>query len=1080
MKEILAGLFLSLSFSGFAQIGGCEPTGTCNGANNHIQSVTVGEISYINNSCSPDGYGNYTNKYFVGDPGEVLVVSVDWALYSNHAAKVWFDWNGNNDFSDDGEALYMPMSSPDVGGSTTVQVPETANIGDTIFVRAATGVATTMVDANACGIGTVGSGFREYEDYSLIIGGVLSGYCDAQGNAGGFGGTNDCNDTTNALDTYVTRVKFDGQFDNSGTSCGETSKGYTDFTNLVATVAENDAYTITVEIFSEGNNYENVKAWIDWNGDFTFDPATEALVTTNIPGENTFVFTGTVDPSLTEGFTGLTGMRVAGYWNYVNAVYLPCGQYTIGEIEDYSVFIGTPPPNCAENLSPSDGTRDLCQNGNMLTWDAPSAGDTPNGYKVSLGTDNPPSNVLDSLDVGDTTKHAVTATLQAGATYYWQVIAYNDNGDAVSCDVNTFTVADKGDPNVEILLGNATVTNAAACTGVDLNLDAVVTGGTGNLDFTWTGQDLSNLDATTNPNVVFNASNIGPNNFLVTVEDDNGCADSTEITITVEENASAGIIGGFTKLCNGESLDLTASNTVGDLQWQKTFGSNWFDINGATSAVYTENTPSDGVGYRLIASTANCADTSAVINVVVHPLAPAPTVSTSNGENGYCEGASVDLTSSENANNHWSTGSNDQTITVSQVGAVTLYYEDANGCNSDVATINIEEYKVPAKPEINGVNASNEIYACGGYPKLVHTTTSDFDISWVGFPGETNDTLVLNADAQVRAVFTSDKGCSDTSNVVSVVEKDLPSKPVISSDIGGFEFCEGSSIELSAAVDASVAIVWNDDPLTNSNAITVDRDGNYFLNTTNQFGCVSYSDTVEVVVNALPEKPTVLTKDNQSDFCDNEVVFLTSDADNGFWTGAPSTSSDTLFITAAGSYTINFTAENEEGCEAVSDDVELTVFSAPEVPVISNNNGELSSSVQDESLDYQWFNGDGTPVEDEVGPIFENAPDGDFYLVISDPVTGCSSQSTTVTGIAGYNLDFAISIYPNPVTAGDMLRVSSTYKPSGIILKDTAGRLVTSSNTAELNTAGLSQGLYIVEVTFSDVEGIVKARVILQ
>lgn len=171
MKEILAGLFLSLSFSGFSQIGGCEPTGTCNGANNHIQSVTVGETGYINNSCSPDGYGNYTNKYFVGDPGEVLVVSVDWAMYSDHAAKVWFDWNGNNDFSDDGDGLYIPMSSPSVGGSATVQVPETANIGDTIFVRAATGIATTMVDANACGIGTVGSGFREYEDYSLIIGG---------------------------------------------------------------------------------------------------------------------------------------------------------------------------------------------------------------------------------------------------------------------------------------------------------------------------------------------------------------------------------------------------------------------------------------------------------------------------------------------------------------------------------------------------------------------------------------------------------------------------------------------------------------------------------------------------------------------------------------------------------------------------------------------------------------------------------------------------------------------------------------------------------------------------------------------
>ncbi len=64
--------------------------------------------------------------------------------------------------------------------------------------------------------------------------------------------------------------------------------------------------------------------------------------------------------------------------------------------------------------------------------------DNTSGYRISLGTDNPPTNVFNNQDLGLINNYDYTE-LDAYTSYYWQVIPYNENGDSEDCPIWSFT-----------------------------------------------------------------------------------------------------------------------------------------------------------------------------------------------------------------------------------------------------------------------------------------------------------------------------------------------------------------------------------------------------------------------------------------------------------------------------------------------------------------------------------------------------------------------------------------------------------------------------------------------------------------
>ena len=121
----------------------------------------------------------------------------------------------------------------------------------------------------------------------------------------------------------------------------------------------------------------------------------------------------------------------------------------------------------------------------------------------------------------------------------------------------------------------------------------------------------------------------------------------------------------------GSSL-LTASNYTGTLSWN----------TGATTPSISESDPGT---YSVTQTAVNGCTSPAASGTAAPKTIPAAPVINANGPTVFCAGGSVVLTSSEANGNVWSTGSTDQSITVTTSGIYTVRFAAANGCTSPLS-----------------------------------------------------------------------------------------------------------------------------------------------------------------------------------------------------------------------------------------------------------------------------------------------------------------------------------------------------------------------------------------------------------
>ncbi|GEM_PF-1285710 len=100
------------------------------------------------------------------------------------------------------------------------------------------------------------------------------------------------------------------------------------------------------------------------------------------------------------------------------------------------------PPDPAVYVAPPNGAIGLGYAGQTLSWNPAVTGGVPDGYRVYFGIDNPPMTMV-SDQVGTT---YATGALMQNATYYWQVVPYNADGDAEGNAVWSFTTRSEMNP----------------------------------------------------------------------------------------------------------------------------------------------------------------------------------------------------------------------------------------------------------------------------------------------------------------------------------------------------------------------------------------------------------------------------------------------------------------------------------------------------------------------------------------------------------------------------------------------------------------------------------------------------------
>jgi len=140
-------------------------------------------------------------------------------------------------------------------------------------------------------------------------------YCNSEGN--------------NASYEYIDTIAIGGI-----SNATAANDGYGDFTSQTGNLSYGSNTIIVSAGFSSSSYTEYWKVWIDFNQNGTFD-ADEEVVSGSSSSDANLSYTFTVP---TSAISGSTRMRVSMKWD---ATPTSCETFSYGEVEDYTVSIGT-------------------------------------------------------------------------------------------------------------------------------------------------------------------------------------------------------------------------------------------------------------------------------------------------------------------------------------------------------------------------------------------------------------------------------------------------------------------------------------------------------------------------------------------------------------------------------------------------------------------------------------------------------------------------------------------------------------------------------------------------------------------
>lgn len=261
------------------------------------------------------------------------------------------------------------------------------------------------------------------------------------------------------------------------------------------------------------------------------------------------------------------------------------------------------------------------------------------------------------------------------------------------------------------------------------------------------------------------------------------------------------------------------------------------------------------------------------------------------------------------------------------------------------------------------VSIGNDTAICDGSVLVLTASGSGSYYDWFR-----NDTLIngyagnqlsVTQPGMYRVDFIYGSNCRVSSDEIQVTTSAVPAKPVFTVT-GNPEFCGGDSVLLQYT--GFLTYKWFKDGQQVSDQgngkLAAKETGLYHVRAYNSFGCSTPSDTIQVTVNPVPDKPAIIA-DRSTTLCSDDSVTLTSSAETGnLWSTGAITRS--IVVKTAGKYTVKVTSD--KACSSTSDTTQVFVTVATK-PVITadgpttfceGDSVKLSSSA---AADNTWSNG---------------------------------------------------------------------------------------------------------------------------
>lgn len=253
--------------------------------------------------------------------------------------------------------------------------------------------------------------------------------------------------------------------------------------------------------------------------------------------------------------------------------------------------------------------------------------------------------------------------------------------------------------------------------------------------------------------------------------------------------------------------------------------------NGGTSTSYTTDALSAGTYYFVMQTSCSGPGTDLTneFTLTVLPL-PEPVI-TPSGATTFCEGGSVTLDAGSYTNYSWSTGSNNQSINVTQSGSYSVTVTDANGCSAASPSVTVTVNPLPVvmlDPFASVCSTDAPFNLTGGSP-----SGGSYSGNGVG-AGIFNPATAGIGIHVITYSYTDTNGCSNnTTATIEVTDCGcIPPAPITAIN-GQFGVCQGqSSVTFSVANDPNAtSYVWTlPNGLTGTsttNSITVNVSSTY-------------------------------------------------------------------------------------------------------------------------------------------------------------------------------------------------------------------------------------------------------------
>ncbi len=466
-----------------------------NSSDEWIQRVQFSNID--NNSGQNNGYNFFTSPTGQLNKGASTNITLN-PGYSGEAYdeywRIWIDYNQDNDFNDAGELVYDSNGGKVGTVTTSFTVPTTAQNGNTRMRIAMKWVGNFNDGTSdyspppACGGFEIG----EVEDYTVNIQNTTTptdNYCVHNGGS--------------TSDEWIQRVNLNGIDNTSG-----NNGGYANFTNFTGQLSQGNAATISLTPGYLGESFDEYwRVWIDYNQDNDFDDAGELVYDSN----------GGKVGAITANFTvpntasiGATRMRVAMKWvgNFDDGttdLTAPpaCGNFNIGEVEDYTVTINNNQSNIEKPIVAFDA--------NTYSGPAPltvnfsdQSQNNPTAWSWTFNGGNPSSSILQNP----------TVVYNSPGTYTVTLVATNGAGNAVLTKEAFITVTNGNTnpdaPQAAFVASATTATAPSTITFTDQSTNNPTT-------WNWVFEGgIPNTSTERNPSVAYNTPGIYTVTLVVT------------------------------------------------------------------------------------------------------------------------------------------------------------------------------------------------------------------------------------------------------------------------------------------------------------------------------------------------------------------------------------------------------------------------------------------------------------------------------------------------------------------------------------------------------------------------------------